>query len=104
MHWEATDQFGNLYVGVSEAESVDDLRPHLASLVEELCQRTPDPIQVTIDTGYAEINGPNPEQVAYVLQVPWLSGQGPDVMDQVSAAIREICNQNSLSRVSVACV
>ncbi len=104
MNWEATDQFGNLYVGVSEAESTDDLRPHLASLIEELCQRTPGPIQVTIDMSYAEINGPDPEQVAYVLQVPWLSGQGPDVVEQIKAALAEICNESNVERVSIKAV
>lgn len=90
MEWQATDQFGNLYVGESDAESVDELRPHLASLIEELRLRASGPIQITIDLAYSEINGPDPEQVAYVMQVPWLSSQSRDSLAALPSVIEEL--------------
>ena len=74
MRWEATDQFGNLYVALCDATSLDELKPHLASMVAELIARSARPIRITIDTEFGEINGPDPEQVSHVLQIPWISG------------------------------
>jgi hypothetical protein len=90
VEWQATDQFGNLYVGESDAQSLEELRPHLAMLIEELHLRAPGPIQITIDLAYAEINGPDPEQVAFVMQVPWLSSQDAASLSPLSLMIGEI--------------
>ena len=78
MQWEATDQFGNLFVAMSEATSLDELKPQLTSLVEELQSRNPSGFQVTFDFGYGEINGPDPDQVSHVIQIPWIQEVGQD--------------------------
>lgn len=69
--WESTDQFGNMFIGVSSATSVEELGADLKSLVEELSQRGSEG-KVTVDFGFGEINGPDPDAVSHVLQVPWL--------------------------------
>lgn len=91
MQWEATDQFGNLYVGVSTATSFGELTPHLQSLAEKLRERFPDePITVTLDLEYAEINGPNPESVSHVIQCAWLSEQTELSAEELRAAIGQV--------------
>lgn len=71
MLWESTDQFGNMFIGVSRAQSPAELAEDFTSLVEELKQRGNEG-QVTVDFGFGEINGPNPDAVSHVLQVAWL--------------------------------
>lgn len=84
VQWEATDQFGNLYVGMSSATSFAQLSGHVQDLAEKLKERFPDgPIVITIDFEYGEINGPDPEGVSHVLQTPWITDQteiGPEEM------------------------
>lgn len=101
MEWQATDQFGNLYVGESDAQSLEELRPHLASLLEELRLRAPGPIQITVDLSYAEINGPDPEQVAYVLQVPWLSALDAATAEGIAGIVTELAAGDAVSTVVV---
>lgn len=79
MLWESTDQFGNMFIGVSSAQSVEKLGEDFASLVEELKQRG-DEGQVTVDFGFGEINGPNPDAVSHVLQVAWLEECDADMV------------------------
>lgn len=86
--WESTDQFGNMFIGVSSAQSMDELREDIRSLVEELSQRGNEG-QVTVDFGYGEINGPNPEAVSHVLQVAWLEECD---QDQIYKEIGELFN------------
>lgn len=88
MKWEATDQFGNLYVGVSEASSWSELQPHIVSMVEEIQARTSSAIRLTIDLEYAEISGPDPDRVSHILKSSWLGGQDADeALSQISQAI-----------------
>lgn len=90
MKWEATDQFGNLYRGESQSTDVESLRPEIADLLVQLRERAGGPFTVTIDTEYGELNGPDPDQVAYVLLVPWLmGGEAGPVVDAVEAAAAE---------------
>ena len=90
MEWQATDQFGNLYVGVSEASSFEELRSDLASLVEQLQARSSEQVVITIDMEYQEINGPDPEKVSHVLQVAWLQSQsGEDIRELVASELSE---------------
>lgn len=70
--WEATDQFGNLFVGLSSAQSVQELIPDIESLAAELSAAGKQGC-ITVDYGFGEINGPDPEAVSYVLQAPWLT-------------------------------
>lgn len=102
MQWEATDQFGNLWVGVSDAACIEDLRPHLASLVDQLVLRTEGkPFKVTIDREYGEINGPDPDGVSHVIRCGWVEGlpaeQAQDIMD----ALEEIRAEKQLPAFSV---
>jgi hypothetical protein len=77
--WESTDQFGNMFIGMSSAQSIAELGEDFASLVEELKQRGNEG-QVTVDFGFGEINGPNPDAVSHVLQVAWLEECEADVV------------------------
>lgn len=90
MQWTLTDQFGNLNVGVSTAQSLDELRTDLESLIVELRDRAGEEFKVTVDLEYAEINGPDPDRVSHILQVAWLEGQAPEVASQIDSLVREI--------------
>lgn len=90
MQWTPTDQFGNLNVGVSTAQSLEQLRPDLESLILELRDRWGDEFRVTVDLDYAEICGPDPDRVSHILQVAWLQGQSPDLGAEIEALAMEI--------------
>lgn len=90
MQWTPTDQFGNLNVGVSTAQSLEQLRPDLESLVLELRDRWGDDFKVTVDLGYAEICGPDPDRVSHILQVAWLEGQSSELCAEIETMAREI--------------
>jgi len=107
MQWQATDQFGNLYVGESEAKTFDELKPDLASLVEELLARTPDPVRISVDLDYCEVNGPDPNQVSHVLRVPALASFHTDespaaILESFSAAIRDLGQDSGRITVELA--
>lgn len=93
MQWSSTDQFGNLNVATSDATTFEELRPDLASLIEELQLRTQGPIRITVDIDYTELNGPDPENVSHILQAPNLacfhSDQSPE---EIRAAIAELAD------------
>jgi len=102
MEWQATDQFGNLYVGDSEAQCLEDLRPELAMLVDEVRERAGDSFQITIDFDYKEISGPEPEKVTHILRVPWIATQLPDdILAGVATIVTEICAVNGLEGIVV---
>lgn len=102
MEWQATDQFGNLYVGESDATSVEALRPALASLVEEVRERAGDGFRVTVDFGYREVCGPDPENVTHVLRVPWLGeAPRPETLAEIAEAVAEACAALGVSGVTV---
>lgn len=73
MQWEATDQFGNLYVGASQSASAEELTNELRSMLTELRDRGAESVILTCDFDYAEISGPDPDQVSHILQVSWFS-------------------------------
>ncbi len=102
MEWSATDQFGNLYEGISDAQSFEDLHPHLTSLIERLHERVGDAFGITVDVGYCEIVGPDPENVAYVMRVAWLEGQDKgEVHARISEMAEEICGEKGIDGVTV---
>lgn len=102
MEWSATDQFGNLYEGISDAQSLDELRPHVLSLIEQLHERVGEAFSVTVDIGYCEIVGPDPENVSHIMRVAWLEGQDKDeVRAGVSAMVEEICAEKGIDGVAV---
>ena len=103
VNWEATDQFGNLYVGQSDASSIAELQPHVESLFEKLRERCDGPIQVTIDLEYGQINGPHPEQVSHVLNVPMLEHLAASGMSaqQILSALVAMVPENSMITVSL---
>lgn len=90
MQWTPTDQFGNLNVGVSTAQSLDELKPDLESLIVELKDRAGEDFKVTVDLDYAEINGPDPDRVSHILQVAWLEGQSAEVASQIESLVKEL--------------
>lgn len=75
MEWEATDQFGNLYIGESNAKSVEELSHHLRMLIAEVLERTGGEFTLTLDYECSEITGPFPENVSHILRVPWIASQ-----------------------------
>ena len=102
MEWQATDQFGNLYVGDSEAHCLEELRTDLAMLVNEVRVRAGDSFQITIDFDYKEISGPEPERVTHILRVPWIATQLPDeILAGVTTIVTEICAINGLEGIIV---
>lgn len=73
LEWEATDNFGNLMVAKSEAETLDDLKEDLRSLVEEALHRTPSGAAFAVDVAYGEIAAPDGNAVTHILQIPLLA-------------------------------
>lgn len=100
MEWEATDNFGNLNVAVSEASSLEELRGDLESLVEELHHRHPDGGKISVDFSYGEVNGPDPEEVSYVMQVAWLMGREGD-FEAICEVVGEICSARGIEGFEV---
>ncbi|HMS54677.1 MAG TPA: hypothetical protein PKA27_04695 [Fimbriimonadaceae bacterium] len=98
MKWEATDQFGNLYVGTSSSSDVSTLEPEIDDLLSKLRERCGEAFTVTVDGEYGEINGPDPDQVAYVLQVGWLNSESAA---SVAATVSERVSVAGLGSVSV---
>lgn len=98
MKWDPTDQFGNLFIGESVSGDLDTLRDEIADLVERLEERAGASFTITIDPPYGEINGPDPEQVAYVLRVPWLPGADAA---EVMGMVREVVLTRGLADVAV---
>lgn len=102
MEWEATDQFGNLWVANSQAASIEDLRPQLDSLVDHLIQRTEGkPIRITIDREYGEINGPDPDGVSHVIRCPWVENLPAELAQDICDALEEICSAKGISNHSI---
>ena len=102
MEWQATDQFGNLNIGESDAQSLEMLADHVRMLVNEVRERVGDSFKVTVDMDYREISGPDPEQVSHILRVPWLAGQSvDDIVSHVNAVVIDYCVANGISGVSV---
>jgi len=91
MEWQATDQFGNLYIATSDAQSVEELAPYLESLVDELMYRVGTTFGVTVDAPYGEIAGPHPSRVTHMLKVDWLSSAGESDLEQIHTLIQDIC-------------
>lgn len=98
--WEATDNFGNLMVARSEAESLADLKPDLASLVEEALHRTPLGARFAVDAAFGEISAPSGNAVSHVLQVSWLTARvhggeaKEDVQNEIIAELSTLLKGN----------
>lgn len=102
MQWEATDQFGNLYVMMSTAVAIDELRPQLVSLVEQLNARTGGaPFTITVDTEYGEINGPDPNGVSHVIRCGWVEGLPAEQAQDVLDALQEACVEQGVTDASI---
>lgn len=98
MRWEATDQFGNLYVGSSDARNVSELTPDLAMLVDELHRRTGEGFKVRVDFEYGEICGPDPDQVSHIVSIPWLGeAQREETLAAIQAALESICADRGIA-------
>lgn len=91
MEWQATDQFGNLYIATSDAQNVEELAPHLESLVDELLSRVGTAFAVTVDAPYGEIAGPDPSRVTHMLKVDWLGSASDTDLEQIQDLIQNIC-------------
>jgi hypothetical protein len=93
--WEATDQFGNLFVGKSDARDLDALRSDLADLCEAVFERA-DEVTFAIDVPYSEVSGPKADQVTHVLQVPWFAERrqagesSSQIQGEVAACLSEV--------------
>ncbi len=95
MQWEATDQFGNLYVGISQSTDSTSLVKELRSMLEEVWLRGAHQPVVTIDLGYGEICSPDPDNVSHILQVPWLCNLSADeARRQIEAIVQQIAAES----------
>lgn len=96
--WDATDQFGNLYVGHSQASSLEELRPDLEDLLDKLEDRSSGPIVLSVDLEYGQVKGPLPDQVSHVLNAPVVQSLVDDGMGtgELLDAIREIVGMEVL--------
>jgi hypothetical protein len=75
--WESTDQFGNLVVANSSAQSSEELRSDLGDLVESVFLRHVDEsVTFSVDLEYGEVSAPRGDQVSHMVQVPWLAESG----------------------------
>lgn len=102
MQWEGTDQFGNLFIGVSDATSIDELRPHLASLVEQLKIRTEGrPMTITVDTEYGEINGPDPNGVSHVIRCGWVEGLPAEYVQDILDTLQAECDAQGVANATI---
>jgi hypothetical protein len=102
MRWEATDQFGNLYVAEVQAKSIADLMPCLESLIDEVRARAGEVFRLTIDYDYSEISGPDPERVSHMLRVPWLGAAGREATEvELVEAVRGLLATRGLGEATV---
>lgn len=95
MNWEATDQFGNMYIGASAATSRESLLPDVVALLGEMRSRIGIAFQVTFDYSYQEINAPDPENVVFVVQVPWLASLSREVAIELVGSLVEEAKETS---------
>ncbi|MBS1715459.1 MAG: hypothetical protein JST30_14105 [Armatimonadetes bacterium] len=101
MEWQATDQFGNLFIGESDAESVEELEPHVAQLVAALHERAGETFRIHLDWGYREICGPDPDSVSHVLRVPWLGrADRGEVVPLIGRMVGAACEAQGLGSVT----
>lgn len=102
MQWEATDQFGNLYVGASQSADAAGLNDELRSMLTEIRERGAESAILTCDFDYAEISGPDPEQVSHILQVPWFSDCHHDeTLEAIRVQAYALIEELGLSSVEV---
>lgn len=103
MQWESTDQFGNMFIGVSKSRDVKGLRSEILSMLSELNSRNEGGYTVTVDFAYGEINGPNPHEVSHVLQVEWLSDcdDHTTMMLEFQDMVASICLEKGWSEPTV---
>lgn len=81
---------------------MEELRPQLKSLVEQLNLRTEGrPFRVTIDREYGEINGPDPDGVSHVIRCGWVEGMEPEIAQDICDALEEICAAQGLTGISI---
>ncbi|MDI9637402.1 hypothetical protein QPK87_10795 [Kamptonema cortianum] len=102
MSWESTDQFGNMFIWTCEGNCVNDLSAPINSMVDELHVRNPENFQVTVDFGYGEINGPDPENVSHVIQASFLMDLDPEVaFGEVEALLQAAAAEKDVHGMSV---
>lgn len=90
MEFHATDQFGNLYIGESDAQSFEELTPHVHQLVDAVRERSGDDFKICVDMDYKEILGPDPDKVSHIVRVPWLSNvDGPTAKEAVDKIVKD---------------
>lgn len=97
LHWENTDQFGNLKAACSNAASVAELSPDLEAMVEAVFAQHSANVTFSVDASYGEIAAPNGDQVSHILSLPFLSGAADkaEASDQIQSALREIVGEKA---------
>jgi hypothetical protein len=107
VHWEATDQFGNMFIGATEATSSEALVEDLVDMIQEVKARHSGPCTFSIDVSYGEISAPKADPVSHVLNVSWISGllgdghSKPAVFDMVSATLQRAIDQCGYDDVTI---
>jgi hypothetical protein len=100
MIWESTDQFGTLKIGVSAAESWEDLQEDIADLIVEMRALMPQGFALHIDPEDGQIVSPDPDQPNRILQCPWAADQ-PDAAAQVRVAAAELLEGEMASGITL---
>jgi hypothetical protein len=92
MQWESTDQFGNLFVGASDATSSEALALDLAMLVQAIFDRHEGEVAFSIDVDYAEVSAPRGDQVSHIVNIPWLSARksAGESKAEILESVREV--------------
>ncbi|MFN3961842.1 MAG: hypothetical protein ACK4NQ_02570 [Fimbriimonadaceae bacterium] len=102
MKWEATDQFGNMYIGQCEDVSTEGLQAAVRSLVDELLARHEGDVVLTLDVDFGDINGPHPDRVSHVVQAPLLPARvAAEGVDALMAEIRACLPESPDRRIDV---
>ncbi len=91
MTWESTDQFGFLKIGISAAESWDDLQEDLADLIVEMGALMPQGFALHVDPEDGQVLSPDPDQPQRILQCPWAAVQ-PEAAAEVRRLLAELAS------------
>ncbi len=81
MVWESTDNFGNLLVATSSANTVPELAAELESMCQEVFHRHPGTVVFSIDLEFDQVSAPDGNQVSHVLSIQPNLGTFEDIKE-----------------------
>lgn len=98
--WEATDQFGNMYIASSSATSVEELQPEFADMIIQVKTRTPGEVRFSIDPSYNEVSAPKSDPVTHVLNIAWMENL-PNAFELISAALQHAISESGYTDIVI---